>query len=504
MITHITAIILRLLRTSEDLRTDQRGAVIMMVGLGLFMLIGATGIAIDMSRLQTSRAKLASALDAAGLAAGSKINSRETILVVNNYLDANFPAGFMDTTITNVNVTVSRDKSILDLNVTANVRMKFMQIFGQEYVTIAASSQITRENKGLELVMVLDVTGSMYGSKIGDLRTAATDMVDILYGQKETVDNLWIGVVPYVTTVNVGSDKISWLRDYDESRYPRRYPNGATKWKGCVEARNQWPENNGLDTTDTLPYTGDKAAATAEQLTTAFPMYFWEDEVDNDWIDRRNRVTINEDAGYSNEGGLGPNVACGNEITPFTSNKATVQGAIDALTPWRRGGTMSSMGLAWGWRLMSPSWRGMWGHEDARLPLDYNTPLMSKAVIIMTDGVNEVYRQNSLGGPGGSDYMAYGRIEEEKLGNNINTRNEGVGVVNAKFATICNNMKAQGIVIYTVTFQLNNSSNANNARDLFRNCASHADYYFDSPDGATLRQSFKTIGDSLANLMISQ
>lgn len=491
-------------RLFTRLHRHEGGAALLFVGLGLMTLLAATGIAIDMSRLQTVQAKLSQSLDAAGLAAGSKVHSTDAEDVVQNYMLVNFPDGFMDSRVTDVDVVVNADNTIINLSATAEVDMTFMQIFGQPTQEVSASSEITRENRGLELVMVLDITGSMYGTKISDLRTASTDMVNILFGQKESMENLWVGIVPYVTTVNVGADKTSWLRDYDESRYTNKYPNWATKWKGCVEARGQYPEDDELGLNDDVPYTGNKATATPEQLATTFPMYFWESNWDNQWIDPNNgNVSLNQDQGYSDGAARGPNIGCGNEVTPFTNQKSVAQGAVDALHPWRRGGTMSSQGLIWGWRMISPKWRGMWGHQDATLPLDYNTPLMSKAVIVMTDGVNEVFSPHS-NPPGGSDYTSFRRIQEERMGNNVDTKAEGVAAVNAKFASICSRMKAQGILIYTVTFRLGTSTAHNNARALFRNCATHPDYYFDSPDGATLRQSFRTIGDSLANLMISR
>lgn len=494
-------------RLSRRLHRDEEGSMMLFVGLGLFTLMAATGVAIDMSRMQSVHAKLANSLDAAGLAAGAKAHSSDVHTVVGNYLNVNYPDGYLGSRIVEYNVQVNPNNTLITLDASAEVDMTFMQIFGYPTRTVSAHSEITRENRGLEMVMVLDVTGSMYGTKINDLRTAATDMVDILFGQEETLENLWVGVVPYVTTVNVGADKTAWLRDYDESRYPSQYPNYAVKWKGCVEARSQWPETNGHDLTDEPPYLGDKSTATQAQLETTFPMYFWDSQADNEWITKnkgKTTVTLNQDIGYSDAGAKGPNVACGNPITPFTDNKATLQKAVDELTPWRRGGTMSSEGLAWGWRLISPKWRGMWGHADASLPLDYDTPLMSKAVIMMTDGVNEVFAPSYSVSTGGSDYTSYRRIAEERMGAGVNTTGEGITAVNNKFSQICSNMKAEGILIYTVTFQLNNSTSHNNARELFRNCASHPDFYFDSPDGATLRQSFRTIGDSLANLMISR
>jgi Flp pilus assembly protein TadG len=487
-------------RIFDKLREDQRGSIIMFVGLGLFVLVGATGIAVDMSRLQSAHSKLSNALDAAGLAAGAKAHSGDIEAIVDNYMAVNYPHGFMDSRITDINVNVNADNTIINLDATATVDMKFMQIFGIESLEIDASSEITRENKGLELVMVLDTTGSMYYSgKMGDLRAAATDMTNILFGNQESAENLYVALVPYVTTVNIGSDKTAWLRNYSSSLYPPEYPSGATKWKGCVEARGQWTSadgSDGLDVTDDPPNAAD--------IRTLFPIYYWEDDLaSNDWIrtettGRGRRATTHtvvslyEEAGYSYYSGRGPNIGCGNQVTPFTQSKTTILNAIDALTPWNRGGTMSSVGMAWGWRMISPRWRGLWGNPD--LPLDYNTPLMSKAVIVMTDGINEV----------GYDYTSYDPINYQRLGRNVDTSAEGVTAINNKFLSLCTAMKARGILVYTLTFQLDNSSQSNNARTLFRNCATHPDFYFDSADGATLRQSFRTIGDSLANLMISR
>ena len=49
------------------------------------------------------------------------------------------------------------------------------------------------------------------------------------------------------------------------------------------------------------------------------------------------------------------------------------------MKPWRRGGTTGNLGLVWGWRTISPNWRGPWG--DADLPLDYKHRLMEKVVV---------------------------------------------------------------------------------------------------------------------------
>ena len=487
---------------------EQQGAAMILFALGFMMLVAAAGAAVDMSRAQGVRAKLSESLDAAGLAAGRKVSTADLNALVKNYLYVNFPDGYQSAHITSYSVTPNADNTVIKLSATATVDMTFMRILGKQTITVSADSEITRQSSGLELVMVLDTTGSMYSNdKIDDLKTAAGDMVDILFGDKETVENLWVGIVPYVTTVNIGADKAAWLSNYSTAGYTSAWPAGVTKWKGCVEERNQYVAgvpSNGMDVSDAIPVVGNPS--------TLFPMYFWDSNTDNAWkIISINllgisitTLSLNENTGYGNLTAKGPNVGCGNQVTPLVSSKAQLKGAVSALTAWNRTGTMSSVGMGWGWRMISPKWRGMWG--NAKLPLDYNTPFMNKAVVIMTDGVNEVYTPYSTTPPlvNGSDYTAYNRIGLKKLGSTVDTKSEGVTAINQRFATICQSMKDAGIIIYSITFQLGNSTTDENARSLFRNCATKPDYYFDSPDGATLKNSFKQIGDSLANLVISR
>lgn len=56
-------------------------------------------------------------------------------------------------------------------------------------------------------------------------------------------------------------------------------------------------------------------------------------------------------------------------------------------------GTLINEGLVWAWRTLSPLWRGTWKDEngkaiDSSLPLNYNEDGASKAIVIMTDGLN--------------------------------------------------------------------------------------------------------------------
>ncbi len=155
-----------------------------------------------------------------------------------------------------------------------------------------------------------------------------------------------------------------------------------------------------------------------------------------------------------------------------------------------QGYTHANFGMVWGWRMLSPKWRSLWnGDDNDILPLDYDEPLMNKVAIILTDGVNT---------HSNSQDTAYGYLWQGVLG--TTSYSGAVNVLNSRLAEICESMKAQGIIIYTITFQLSNS----NTQNLFRTCATNPDFYFNSPSGTELQNAFNMIADSLANLRISK
>jgi hypothetical protein len=226
------------------------------------------------------------------------------------------------------------------------------------------------------------------------------------------------------------------------------------------------------------------------------------------------------------------------------ASKTTILAAIDEMAPWHRGGTMANLGLAWGWRVLSPRWRGLWdGDLPDELPLDYEVQNMEKVIILLTDGNNEWYDwpgpDNAtvpstasancgegstvvpLGGlPGdnnaqgtsststcgtlrttypGGDYNAYGRLSEGRLG--TTSTSVAKTILNNRMLDMCQTMKAQGIIIYTMTF----GGSPNTAtKTMYENCATEPDMYFHAPSGTALQQAFVEIADQLSSLRIAE
>lgn len=473
---------------SSQIRRDTRAGALQLTAFSLVPIVGATGMAVDGARLYLVKDNLQRAVDSAGLAAGHALELADMSVDATEFFNANFEQIASVATLSSFDVVISPDNNVITVSARAEIDTTFMRIFGTQTVEIAAQSEVTRETRGMELMMVLDVTGSMAGSKIAAMRDAATDLTNIVYGDDDINPNLWVGVVPYSIGVNVGSNHSNWLTLASQN-YITSGAFHPTSWKGCVMART-----GGLDETDDTPDI---------QAFTAFEYPY---DVDNQWklFDDDGQLTgydIRDTYNHGNNG-RGPNLTCPHPILPLTSSKTAVLSHISSLTYWGRGGTSSNIGLAWGWRAISPKWRGLWqGASSADLPLDYSDPYMDKVVVMMTDGQNQFYdwrghSPNNGSGPLGSDFTPFGRKDTFGFGGNTTSE------INARFARTCEAMKAEGIILYTITF----GSGASNTtiRNLYTNCASKQSFYFHAPSDADLQDVFATIGRQLSNLRLSK
>jgi len=461
---------------------DRSGASALIFVFALVPMVGAVGLSIDSALGYLLRSRMSKALDTAGLAAGRVALSDNAADVARQYFDANFAAGSASVVLDDFVFELDETKQFVTLSAVATAPTVFMRVFGRDEMTVSARAVIERQTSGMEIALVMDNTGSMWGSPFTAMQTAAYDLIDIIYGDETEVENLYISLVPYTAAVNVGPTRTGWLAAGDRAvDSPGDFD--AEGWRGCVEARA-----TPLDTDDTPP------------AGNGFTSYFYASTTrtqDNNWPPLVTSIA-DQNLGSSSDRNKarGPNIGCGSPITPLTASRATVEAAIGAMGPVHRGGTTGNLGLTWGWRALSPRWRGLWGGETpADLPLDYGTPLMEKVVIVLTDGQNQFYDHDKGSGTPGSDYTAYGRLEA--LG--VTTLNQGRAELDGRMAATCTAMKAEGIRIYSITF---GGSPDATAQTLFRNCATLPSMYYHAPTNELLAGVFKAIGGELANLRI--
>ena len=130
-------------------------------------------------------------------------------------------------------------------------------------------------------------------------------------------------------------------------------------------------------------------------------------------------------------------------------------------------------------------------HSESEGPLD--------GVIVMTDGQNNIVYSGSQLDDG--NYSSYGKPDWNRLGT---TSNQGIkDEINDRMLETCDLMKDKEIIIYTITFDTEGSSNQA-IRDTYRDCATSDAHYFNSPDEDELTAAFIAIGTQLSNLRLAK
>lgn len=194
----------------------QRGASLLLFSfLVSLLLIPLLGLAIDGAVVFWVRAKLSAAVDAAALAAGRSINVYETqqqnsgtaVTVAQEWFSANYPTGWLGTSIVGGSPTVTvqpTQSATQQVNVSASavVPLYFMRLMGKNSITIGAFAQSARRN--LNLVLVLDRSGSMGPAPTGSdacptMIAAAQNFVSMFTDGFDT-----LGLVTFSTTANTG------------------------------------------------------------------------------------------------------------------------------------------------------------------------------------------------------------------------------------------------------------------------------------------------------------
>lgn len=484
---------------------DRNGTVAILAALSLTTLVGVVGIGVDLVRLWLVQSRLQASVDAGVLVAAREMggdtatnNARALFWADFGRVDRDKGIGFLGAIVSQAPSVTAVDADTVRMSADAVVPMTLMNVVGVTSKPVHAEASAKRSLMGMELALVLDVTGSMKGTGISALRASAENLINILYGSSNTRPNLWVSVVPYSATVNLGSGHKDWLAPGTlvDAAF------GGKGWAGCVEARDKQQ-----DATDSPP------------KDERFNPYLWKSTLgvykkgkdpvtgDNDWPGKDGITEDKQDT--LENAAVGPNIGCPVlPVLPLTASKSTIRDTISKLKPTFRGGTLTNVGLQAGWFTLSPRWRGLWGDKD--LPLPMPTPNMRKVLVMMTDGENQWFDWDG-GAPGlapkpydgpqvDADYTAYGRLSEKRLGDTITNNNLAKQEINSRVAKLCEKIKENGITIYTITFGVGDTS----AQQLWRNCASKPDNYFNSPNQASLSSAFQQIGTQLASLRLTQ
>ncbi len=215
---------------------DARGNVAILFGLTLIPLMLGIGVAVDYGRALIVHERMQQAADAAGLAVGSWVglSQDEQKTKAQQYFDANYPPSTIGTVgVLNVNF-VGTD---IKVTVTGEVPTTFMRLANIDTIGVGATTTISVGMGTIEVALALDNSGSMTGSKIASLKTAASNLVDTLFANSQNAtkpDPIKIAVVPFAASVNIGSQyaNASWMDTTGIGKYhayeQKCYANGGT------------------------------------------------------------------------------------------------------------------------------------------------------------------------------------------------------------------------------------------------------------------------------------
>ncbi len=447
---------------------DRSGSVVALFALSVPVVVTAVGVSVDLSKAHITKERLSRALDAAALATAAKglTDEDEIEASVNEYLQSNYPEEKIGYTL---DLTIVSTDSTLSIDGNAAVETSFMSMIGIDSIAVTSATQVKREVQGIEVVLVLDVTGSM-DDYIDELEDAVEKFVNRMCEDEECPTNVKIGYVPFSTAVNVGPYGLGFDEDgavYDtafvNNPHDKEWGTGFDDWLGCVLT-----EDGVYDTDETYEGNWDMYRH-PNVYSTSYYYYDYESysHYHNTWHGRKYY--------YHNY-----NYICNSSyITPLTNDKDRL---LDKADFNANGWTLINLGMIWGLRVLTPDYPFTEGAP-------WSDDVTKRVIVVMTDGDNDL----ANGGTGSSSYSAYGVAEYDGV-------NESD--LDDKFAEVCTTAKTEyGIDVYTITFSTGVDEDT---EELFAACASDADNYYDVDSASELDDAYDDIAKELSNLYVSE
>ncbi len=431
----------------DRIRKDERGTVGILFALAAVPAFALIGGVTDFSYVQNERAKVQAAIDAGTLAAMHKndLSAEEARNIILQYLKSNFKDdGRVKLDYDSLQVSVSepgRGQIKVHASIRAQVHTAFLGLIGIKQQDFVVTSEAQNGSAGLEVVMVLDNTGSMRGSKIRELRRAAKKLVQILkdMSDKTGASTVKVGLVPFTSHVTVGSDMwdADWL-DTDNCNCTQ------WTWDGTVGYRE--PDHD----IDDQEYDSYKVPAIQSYYVKKKKGFYYLRsttppktivplrELDDTGVDELNQEIDGMKAG---------------------------------------GWTYIPAGLVWGWRVLSHKAPYTQGSDE----ITAYRKNIKKVIVLMTDGANTCKRFTGTV-MNGRGYMQC--ATKSKEADNTMRR-------------LCKNIKDRNIGIVTVAFDVDKQR----IKDLLAECANLGSY---EPSSGELENVFGTIARKISRLYLSK
>lgn len=526
-------------------------------GLFLFILIlMITGMAVDLIAHERQRVLVQNTLDTAVLAAGSlgsgANSDAEITAMVRDYAAK---AGIDPATVS-VNPRITGASSRI-VSATASFQSDtiFMGLMGIEELDGGAIGQAEEGREKVEIVLVLDVSGSMsQGGKIEALRPAAKGFVTEIINKLGS-DRVMISVVPYNHQVHLGDplrSRITWANQL------RNVPGAAAGHPGAIKSYDTHNPNSRCARFRDADFT-TTALGTVESSA---------------MFSGLNDTWLTPYAQYPASASW-----CSSYYAPvhlYDNVEADLHAFIDTLRG--EGWTSIDYGIKWGVGLLERGFApvvqdmvdsNLLPADVAGHPAAFTEPDVKKVVVLMTDGMNTAhldmadgmksgpsrvwysdslangnefdgflvempanpasqrwYRPRSTGTTSDDGFLAslpadavqwdyhsiyerfrvsdvaeyFFRLDPAAYTAHANARIDvgGYNSADTRTRAICTEARDMGIDIYTIAFQAPAASET-----LLRDCAGLAGRYFDV-DGLDIATAFEAIVVELTKLKLTQ
>jgi Flp pilus assembly protein TadG len=512
---------------------SERGSISILFAMMSLVLMVVIGAAVDYAKWHDAYTHVESTMDSALLAAGRQYqtnpnNPELAIAAAETFFNQGTSSGGQVDRAT-ATFTVLQNPPGISGSVTGQVTTPFLGLVKVARLPLHMTGQAEFNIGGsggggggtsagaLEVSLMLDVTGSMCNdgegpcaasTKMNALKTAAKDLINILVVDGQ---NAKVALAPFSTRVRVGADGTTAASDLMKAT-----TNLNATWTGwnneCQSSTGGGgSEGNGTWTCalwtpkhwanePIMPCVTDRTGPA--EFTDAAPG-------PNTWLNAHegDRFPLSWDSSdtpiTSGLGGTKADFAwqwnyssptyCGdvdnaNIIMPLSNDAVALKKRVDDLVAY--GSTSGALGTAWTWYMISPNWSNVWKSESRPGPYSDLTattaggkPKLRKIAVLMTDG----------------DYNTY------KSDKDANT-NHSPDFVSNNAKSICANMKAQGIEVFTVGFDLDSLPAAEKARAIntLQTCGTDISHFYNSLAPAQLQTAFRDIALKLSQLYLSK
>ena len=360
---------------------DEDGSMMIFVLSLVVIMLMVGGMAVDLMRREQRETLLQQTGDRAALAAAKLTQTLQPTAVVQDYFDK---AG-LSQYLTGVHVNEGVNYRTVQVDAEATLKPFFMQMMGIDELRVPAASTAEQRITNVEIMLVLDVSGSMNEAtqgttKIAALRTAAKEFVNTVK-ERDVENRITVTIVPYNAQVNLG-----------------------------LTLRSQYNATNlhGVANVNCLEVPTSMFSATGISRTTAIPMMAYADTTSSTPLS-------GSYTNWTSTAGSGARINTGQ---PFCRNNAanivrlpsinptTIKANIDGLVA--AGNTSITLGMKWGVALLDPGARSMYTtlintgqipSQASGRPYAWDDTDSMKVIILMTDGehvahtrVNDAYK----------------------------------------------------------------------------------------------------------------